>query len=76
MRNVFLVCYDVADDKRLRKTYKKMCGFGDAPATICPMPTIVSSIFVLVVVVIISYGPDAECFGTFAPLPGRMERPL
>ena len=29
MRNVFLVCYDVADDKRLRKTYKKMCGFGD-----------------------------------------------
>jgi CRISPR-associated protein Cas2 len=29
MRNVYLVCYDVADDKRLRKTYKKMCGFGD-----------------------------------------------
>ena len=28
MRNVYLVCYDVADDKRLRKTYKKMCGFG------------------------------------------------
>ena len=27
MRNVYLVCYDVADDKRLRKTYKKMCGF-------------------------------------------------
>lgn len=29
MRSVFLVCYDVADDKRLRRTYKKMCGFGD-----------------------------------------------
>ena len=29
MRNVFLVCYDVADDKRLRKTYKRMLGFGD-----------------------------------------------
>jgi CRISPR-associated protein Cas2 len=29
MRNVFLVCYDVADDKRLRQTYKKMCGYGD-----------------------------------------------
>ena len=29
MRNVYLVCYDVADDKRLRKTYKKMCGYGD-----------------------------------------------
>ncbi len=29
MRNVYLVCYDVADEKRLRKTYKKMCGFGD-----------------------------------------------
>ncbi len=31
MRNVYLVCYDVADDKRLRKTYKKMRGFGDLP---------------------------------------------
>jgi len=29
MRNVYLVCYDVADEKRLRKAYKKMCGFGD-----------------------------------------------
>ena len=29
MRTVYLVCYDVADDKRLRKTYKKMRGFGD-----------------------------------------------
>jgi len=29
MRNVYLVCYDVADDKRLRQTYKKMCGYGD-----------------------------------------------
>ncbi|MBN1851225.1 MAG: CRISPR-associated endonuclease Cas2 [Pirellulales bacterium] len=29
MRNVFLVSYDVANPKRLRKTYKKMCGFGD-----------------------------------------------
>ena len=29
MRSVYLVCYDVADDKRLRKTYKKMCGFGE-----------------------------------------------
>ena len=28
MRNVFLVCYDVADAKRLRRTYKKMRGFG------------------------------------------------
>jgi CRISPR-associated protein Cas2 len=29
MRNVYLICYDVADDKRLRRTYKKMCGYGD-----------------------------------------------
>ena len=27
-RNVFLVSYDVCDAKRLRQTYKKMCGFG------------------------------------------------
>ena len=29
MRSVYLVCYDVADEKRLRRTYKKMRGFGD-----------------------------------------------
>jgi len=29
MRNVYLVCYDVGNDKRLRKTYKTMCGYGD-----------------------------------------------
>ncbi|MDZ7617687.1 MAG: CRISPR-associated endonuclease Cas2 [Patescibacteria group bacterium] len=28
MRSVFLVCYDVADDKRLRRAYKTMCGYG------------------------------------------------
>ncbi len=28
MRNVFLLCYDVADAKRLRRTYRKMRGFG------------------------------------------------
>lgn len=29
MRNVYLVAYDVADAKRLRKVHKKMCGHGD-----------------------------------------------
>lgn len=30
MRNRYLVCYDVADPKRLERTYKKMQGFGQA----------------------------------------------
>ncbi len=29
MRGVYLVCYDVADPKRLRKVHKTMKGFGD-----------------------------------------------
>ena len=29
MRNRFLVCYDVADPKRLAQTYRKMNGFGE-----------------------------------------------
>ena len=29
MRNVYLVAYDVCDPKRLRKTYRLMCGAGD-----------------------------------------------
>jgi CRISPR-associated protein Cas2 len=29
MRNVFLICYDVSDDKRLKRVYKAMRGYGD-----------------------------------------------
>ena len=29
MRNRYLVCYDVADPKRLRHTHSKMLGYGD-----------------------------------------------
>lgn len=30
MRNVYLVSYDVADDKRLRKAYQLLLGYGDS----------------------------------------------
>ena len=30
MRNRYVVAYDVSDAKRLRRTFKKMNGFGDA----------------------------------------------
>lgn len=29
MRNRYMVCYDVADPKRLRRTHAKMLGYGD-----------------------------------------------
>lgn len=29
MRHRYLVTYDVTDDKRLKKIYKRMCGYGD-----------------------------------------------
>jgi len=29
MRSTFLVCYDISDDKRLRKVFKAMRDFGD-----------------------------------------------
>ena len=29
MRSVFLVCYDVCNDKRLKRVYKAMRGYGD-----------------------------------------------
>lgn len=29
MRQSYLVCYDIADDKRLRKVFKVMRGYGD-----------------------------------------------
>jgi CRISPR-associated protein Cas2 len=29
MRNTYLVCYDISNDKRLRAVYKTMRDFGD-----------------------------------------------
>lgn len=29
MRNTFLVCYDICDDRRLREVYSTMRGFGE-----------------------------------------------
>ena len=29
MRNSYLVCYDIADEKRLRMVFQKMRGYGD-----------------------------------------------
>lgn len=29
MRRCYLVCYDIADDKRLRKVHRIMCGYGE-----------------------------------------------
>jgi CRISPR-associated protein Cas2 len=29
MRNVYLVCYDVSSDRRVKRVYKVMRGFGD-----------------------------------------------
>lgn len=29
MRQSYLICYDIADDKRLRKVFKTMRGYGD-----------------------------------------------
>lgn len=29
MRHIYLVAYDVSEDKRLRRTYRRMRGFGD-----------------------------------------------
>lgn len=31
MRNTYLVCYDIRDDKRLRTVYKTMRDFGTRP---------------------------------------------
>lgn len=29
MRSVYVVCYDISDDRRLRRVYRAMRGFGD-----------------------------------------------
>ena len=30
MKNVYIISYDVCESKRLRQTYKKLCGYGNS----------------------------------------------
>ena len=77
MRNTFLVCYDICDDKRLRKVFQTMRDFGDhlqysvfecqfTPVDLARCRDALSDI--------IKYSEDQVLFVDLGPVEGRGER--
>lgn len=77
MRNTFLVCYDICDDKRLRKVFRTMRDFGDhlqysvfecqfSPIDLARCRHVLSEI--------INHGQDQVLFVDLGPSEGRGER--
>jgi CRISPR-associated protein Cas2 len=77
MRTTYLVCYDIADDKRLRKVFRTCCNFGDhlqfsvfecdlSASEKVELETILSGI--------INYGEDQVMFVGLGSAEGRGDR--
>ncbi len=77
MRQSYLVCYDICDDRRLRKVFKLMRGFGDhlqfsvfecqfSPADLVRCRTALSKI--------IKHSEDQVLFVHLGPSEGRGDR--
>lgn len=74
MRTRFLVSYDVADAKRLRKMYKKMCGFGDPiqySVFLCPLSAKERILLLEAIGNIIHHTEDRVMLVDLGPLDGR-----
>lgn len=77
MRSSYLVCYDICDDKRLRRVFKTMRGYGDhlqysvfecqlTPADLVRLRAELSAI--------IHHGEDQVLFVYLGPAEGRGDR--
>jgi CRISPR-associated protein Cas2 len=77
MRTTFLVCYDITDDKRLRRAFKTCRNFGDhlqysvfecdlSPSEKIELETALGKI--------INHGEDQVIFVSLGPAEGRGER--
>ncbi len=74
MRNRFLVSYDVSDAKRLRRIYKKMCGFGDPvqySVFLCRLSAKERILLLEAVTSIIHHREDRVMIVDLGPLEGR-----
>lgn len=74
MRHRYLVAYDVCDPKRLRRTYKKMCGFGDAlqySVFQCALSDVELTLMREAIGAIINHAEDRVMIVDVGPLDGR-----
>ncbi|MCC6264831.1 MAG: CRISPR-associated endonuclease Cas2 [Bryobacterales bacterium] len=77
MRTTYLVCYDICDDKRLRKVFRLMRGYGDhlqysvfecalTPTELVKLRTALGGM--------IDHGEDQVLFVSLGPAEGRGDR--
>lgn len=77
MRNTYLVCYDICDDKRLRQVFRTMRDFGDHlqySIFECQMTPIDLARCRHLLSEIIHHGEDQVLFVDLGPAEGRGER--
>jgi len=77
MRNTYLVCYDIRDDKRLRKVHKTMRDFGDHlqySIFECQFTPIDLARCRQALADLINHGHDQVLFVDLGPTAGRGER--
>jgi CRISPR-associated protein Cas2 len=77
VRNSYLVCYDIADDKRLRRVFKTMRGWGDHLQFSVFECQLTAADFVKLradLAKIINHDEDQVLFVLLGPAEGRGER--
>lgn len=74
MRHRYVVAYDVSDARRLRRVYKKMCGFGDwqqYSVFRCDLSDVELTLMKEALGALIDYSQDRVMIVDVGPLDGR-----
>jgi CRISPR-associated protein Cas2 len=77
MRTSYLVCYDISDEKRLRKVFKTMRGYGDHlqfSVFECQLTAMDLARLRSQLSLIIDHGDDQVLFVSLGPAEGRGDR--
>jgi CRISPR-associated protein Cas2 len=77
MRSTYLVCYDICDDKRLRRVYKTMRGWGNHiqfSVFECALTALSLAQLTKELKEIIDHGKDQVLFVNLGPEEGRGDR--
>lgn len=74
MRHRYLVTYDISDDKRLKKIYRRMCGYGDPvqySVFLCDLSTRERVLLVADLTGLIKHDEDQILIVNLGPAEGR-----
>ena len=79
MRNLYLVCYDIADPKRLGQVFRKLRGFGEAvqySVFLCALSKQERALMLGELRELINHAEDRVMAADLGPLSGRAQRSL